>query len=166
MYDGCGGWGTFGMFNVDGNYNVTQDTAQFFSAQMLTQEWLDPVDESHFVYPASTDIKDSHGHLLVTVYSVRRPDKRWSLLLVNKDQANPHSVVVEFHDSAKHSNHYFQGTVRQVSFGADNYVWHAKGQNGYARPDGPAVISDQSGGKGVEYTLPKASVTVLRGAVR
>jgi hypothetical protein len=166
MYHGCGGWGTFGMFNVDANYNVTQDTAQFFSAQMLTQEWVDPVDESHFVYPASTDIKDSHGHVLVTAYSVRRPDKQWSLLLVNKDQANPHSVVVEFHDSAKHSNHYFQGTVRQVSFGADNYVWHAKGQNGYARPDGPAVISDQSGGKGVEYTLPRASVTVLRGAVQ
>jgi hypothetical protein len=166
MYRGCGGWGTFGMFNVDANYNVTQDTAQFFSAQMLTQEWVDPVDESHFVYPASTDIKDNHGHLLVTAYSVRRPDKQWSLLLVNKDQANPHTVVVEFHDSTKHSDHYFRGTVRQVSFGEDNYVWHAKGQNGYARPDGPAVISDQSGGKGVEYTLPKASITVLRGAVQ
>jgi len=39
MYRGCGGWGTFGMFDVDAQYNVTQDTAQFFSAQMLTQEW-------------------------------------------------------------------------------------------------------------------------------
>jgi hypothetical protein len=75
-------------------------------------------------------------------------------------------VVVEFHDSSKHSNHYFRGAVRQVSFGADNYVWHANGQNGYADPDGPAVGSDQSGGKGVEYTLPKASITVLRGMVK
>jgi hypothetical protein len=166
MYKGCGGWGTFGMFNVDAHYNVTQDTAQFFSAQMLTQEWVDPGDGSHFVYPASTDIKDDKGHVLVTAYSLRRPDKKWSLLLVNKDQLNPHSVVVEFHDSSRRSNHYFHGTVRQVSFGADNYVWHAEGQNGYARPDGPAVISDQSGGKGVEYTLPNASVTVLRGDVQ
>jgi F5/8 type C domain-containing protein len=166
MYKGCGGWGTFGMFKVDAHYNVTQDTAQFFSAQMLTQEWVDPGDGSHFVYPASTDIKDDKGHVLVTAYSLLRPDRQWSLLLVNKDQSNPHSVVVEFHNSAGHSNHYFHGTVRQVSFGADNYVWHAEGQNGYARPDGPAVISDQSGGKGVEYTLPKASVTVLRGDVQ
>jgi len=166
MYQGCGGWGTFGMFNVDAHYNVTQDTAQFFSAQMLTQEWVDPVDQSHFVYPASTDIKDNRGHPLVTAYSLQRPDKEWSLLLVNKDQLNPHSVEVEFHDASSHSNHYFEGTVKQVSFGADNYVWHANGQNGYARPDGPAVTSDQSGGKGVEYTLPKASITVLRGTVR
>jgi len=97
---------------------------------------------------------------------LQRPDKEWSLLLVNKDQLNPHSVEVEFHDASSHSNHYFEGTVKQVSFGADNYVWHANGQNGYARPDGPAVTSDQSGGKGVEYTLPKASITVLRGTVR
>jgi hypothetical protein len=166
MYHGCGGWGTFGMFNVDSHYTVTQDTARFFSAQVLTQEWVDPGDQIHFVYPASTNIKDSHGHLLVTAYAVRRPDTQWSLLLVNKDQENPHSVVVEFRDASKHSNHYFQGTVKQVSFGADNYVWHANGQNGYANPDGPAVTSDQSGGKGVEYTLPKASITVLRGAVR
>jgi len=166
MYRGCGGWGTFGMFNVDANYDVKQDTAQFFSAQMLTREWVDPGDQVHFVYPASTDIKDDKGHLLVTAYSVRRPDQQWSVLLVNKDQENPHSVVVEFHDSSKHSNHYFRGTVRQVSFGADNYVWHVNGQNGYADPDGPAVGSDQSGGKGVEYTLPKASITVLRGMVK
>jgi F5/8 type C domain len=166
MYQGCGGWGTFGMFNADANYDVMQDTAQFFSAQILNQEWVDPVDQSHFVYPASTDILDSHGHVLVTAYSLRRPDKQWSLLLVNKDQSSPHSVVVEFHDSSRPSNRYFQGSVKQVSFGADNYVWHAKGQNGYANPDGPAVTSEETGGKGVEYTLPKASVTVLRGTVQ
>src|SRR5271165_908005 len=154
------------MFNVDSHYNVTQDTAQFFSAKIMTQEWVDPGDQLHFLYPASADIKDGRGHVLVTAYSVLRPDKEWSLLLVNKDEENPHSVVVEFHNSSNHSNHYFQGTVKQVSFGADNYVWHAKGQNGYANPDGPAVSSNQSGGKGVEYALPKASVTVLRGLVQ
>jgi hypothetical protein len=37
---------------------------------------------------------------------------------------------------------------------------------GYANPDGPAVPSVQSVGKGVEYVLPKASLTVLKGAVQ
>jgi len=139
---------------------------QFFSAQILTQEWVDPVDKKHSVYPASSDIKDSHGHILVTVYSVLRPDGQWSLLLVNKDRSNPHSVAVDFQNSSDHSHHYFQGTVKQVSFGADNYVWHAHGQDSYANPDGPATKSDQRGGKGMEYTLPKASITVLRGMVQ
>jgi hypothetical protein len=40
------------------------------------------------------------------------------------------------------------------------------GANGFADPDGPAVISTQPGGKGVQYTLPTASVTVLRGKVK
>lgn len=166
MYHGCGGWGTFGMFNVDGNYNVTQDSAQFFSAQMLTQQWAQPVDRAHAVYPVASDITNPNGDLLVTAYSVLRPDRQWSLLLVNKDQFNPHSLTVDFHNSGDSSDHFFEGDVTQISFGADNYIWHANGQNGFADPDGPAVTSTQPGGSGVQYTLPKASVTVLRGRVQ
>ena len=166
MYHGCGGWGTFGMFNVDARYNVKQDTSQFFSAQLLNLEWVQPGDSLHAVYPASTDITDASGHVLVTVYSVLRPDGNWSLLLVNKDQFSAHSLTVDFHNAGDGSDHYFLGNVTQVSFGADNYVWHPNGQNGFANPDGPAVTSSEPGGKGVLYTLPTASVTVLRGVVQ
>jgi len=166
MYRGCGGWGTFGMFVVDGKYNVEEYSSQYFSAQILTQEWAQPVDASHDVYPASSDVKDGVGNKLVTAYAALRPDGRWSLLLVNKDQNNPHTVQVKFHDAAAGENHYFSGKVKQISFGSDDYVWHAMGKDGYADPDGPAERSDQPGGKGTEYTLPAASVTVLRGAVR
>jgi hypothetical protein len=166
MYRGCGGWGTFAMFNVDVSYGIRQVTSQYFSAQLLTLQWAEPVDENHMVYPAESDIKDSKGHVLVTAYSVLRPDGQWALLLVNKDENNPHSVQVEFHDASGDSNHYFSGNVDQISFGADNYTWHADGQNGDADPDGPAVTSNQNGGKGVEYALPRASITVLRGNVQ
>ncbi|MGA8152542.1 MAG: discoidin domain-containing protein [Terriglobales bacterium] len=166
MYRGCGGWGTFGMFNTDWNYNVKQNTAQFFAAQMLTQEWVRPVDETHTVYPAVSDITDGDGHVLVTAYSVLRPRGEWSLLLVNKDRVNPRSVQIDFHDSLINSDQHFHGDVTQVSWGADNYAWHAMGENSYADPDGPAVTSTQPGGKGVLYTLPAASITVLRGRAR
>ncbi len=166
MYDGCGGWGTFGMFNVDPHYNIKQNTSQFFAAQMLTQEWSQPVDQTHTIYPSSTDIKDAKGHVLVTVYSVQRPDGQWALMLVNKDQFTTHSLTVNFHNSGDGSDHYFSGNVTQISFGADNYVWHPMGPNGSANPDGPSVTSNQPGGKGVQYTLPKASITVLRGTLQ
>lgn len=166
MYHGCGGWGTFGMFNVNQHYSVTQDTSQFFTAQMLTQQWAEPVDQQHLVYPASSNIRDKDGHLLVTAYSVQRPDGQWALLLVNKDESLPHSVEVTFKNAADHSHHYFSGTVTQISFGDDVYTWHPDGQHGYANPDGPATKSDEPGGKGVKYDLPAASVTVLRGTVQ
>lgn len=166
MYQGCGGWGTFGMFVPDNNYNVKQDAAQYFSAQMLTQQWAQPVDQTHNIYPASSNIKDSKGNVLVTVYAIQRPDGQWSVLLVNKDQNTAHSLSVTFNDQAGSGNHYFNGSVTQISFGSANYTWHPAGANGYASPDGPATTSSQGGGQNVTYTLPKSSITVLRGAIK
>lgn len=166
MYQGCGGWGTFGMFVPDNNYNVKQDAAQYFSAQMLTQQWAQPVDQTHNIYPASSNIKDSKGNVLVTVYAIQRPDGQWSVLLVNKDQNTAHNLSVTFNDQAGSGNHYFNGSVTQISFGSANYTWHPAGANGYASPDGPATTSSQGGGQNVTYTLPKSSITVLRGAIK
>jgi hypothetical protein len=164
MYKGCGGWGTFGMFDVDNNYNIKQNVAQYFSSQLLTQQWAQPVDAMHTVYPAASDVTDRKGDVLVTAYALERPDGQWGLLLVNKDQHSDHPVSVVFHDQA--GSHYFQNGLAQISFGADEYLWHAAGANGYAMPDGPAVTSTQNGGQGTQYILPKASVTVLRGNVQ
>jgi len=73
---------------------------------------------------------------------------------------------VAFHNSADDSRHFFDGKIRQITFGADDYTWHPDGANGFANPDGPAVSSDEPGGEGTRYTLPRASITVLRGNVR
>src|ERR1700674_347051 len=118
MYHGCGGWGTFGMFDVDNTYNIQQDVAEYFSSQMLTQEWAEPVDALHTMYPAWSDIKDDRGNVLVTAYALDRPDGRWGVLLVNKDQHNSHPVYLRF-DDAGTGAHHFQGKVIEVSFGSD-----------------------------------------------
>jgi hypothetical protein len=164
MYQGCGGWGTFGMFNVDNNYNIQQHVAEYFSSEILTREWAEPVDAMHTVYPASSDIKDDLGNVLVTAYALDRPDGQWAVLLVNKDQHDSHPVYVSFRDEGSGA-HYFQNAVAEISFGAEEYLWHANGAHGYAKPDGPAVTSIESGGKGTQYVLPRASVTVLRGRI-
>jgi hypothetical protein len=85
---------------------------------------------------------------------------------VNKDRSNSQSVYVAFHNSDDNSTHFLDGTVREITFGADNYTWHPDGANGYANPDGPAKVSDEPGGEGTRYTLPTASITVLRGGVK
>lgn len=166
MYQGCGGWGTFSLFVTDGAFNIKQQDAEFFSSQILTQQWAQPVDAMHLVYPASTDITDGNGNVLVTAYSVQRPDGQWSVLLVNKDQNQPHSLTLTFTNADGNVSKYFSGSVTQVSFGSDNYVWHPAGINGYASPDGPAVTTTANGGAGTVYVLPKASVTVLRGSIQ
>jgi hypothetical protein len=103
--------------------------------------------------------------MLVTSYAVRRPDGNWSLLLVNHNETHPHTVRVLFEDSASKRTASFSETVRQVTFGSEQYVWKDEGANSYADPDGPPVGATVSGGSRATFTLPKASVTVLRGRV-
>ena len=156
-------WGTYHMFMVDDHYQIKQKTSQYFAAQLLTQEWAEPKDAEHRLYMASSDVKDSAGHLLVTAYALERPDGQWSLMLINKDHDHPHPVRLVFHDADANRDTYFLGPVAMITFGKAQYQWHAARKNGYAHPDGPPATGEVMGGENSRYTLPAASVTVLRG---
>jgi hypothetical protein len=158
-------WGTYHMFTVEQNYHIRQRTCQFFAAQMMTQEWAQPGDAEHRLFTASSDVNDSEGHVLVTAYPLVRPDGQWSLLLVNKDYDNSHTVRIVFHDPATNVDRSFQGPVMAISFGKAQYQWHPARKNGFADPDGPPVTSSVTGGPNSEFVLPAASITVLRGKV-
>ena len=103
--------------------------------------------------------------MLVTSYAVDRPDGNWSIMLVNRDEVHAHTVRVLFEDSVSKRTAFFSGAVRQVGFGSEQYGWKNDGANSYADPDGPPVGVTVSGGPQATFTLPKASVTVLRGRV-
>jgi hypothetical protein len=119
-------------------------------------------------------VKDKDGNILVTAYALERPDGQWSIMLVNKDQDNDHSVKVAFNDR------HFSGTVDRIVFGAAEYQFHAdpvqpapaggrggrSGISGHPDPDGPPSKSTMTaGGRDTLYQLPKASIIVLRGKV-
>jgi len=158
-------WGTFGMLKADDKYRSFQPTSQYFAAQLLTQAWVQPGDAIHRMYPATSDVEDAAGHRLVTAYAVSRPDGTWSVLLVNKDGQNAHTVGVVFHDEAAGRDLSFSGEVEVARFGPVDYSWHADGANGHAAPDGPPSFARQKGGAPARYLLPRASLTVLTGRV-
>jgi len=157
-------WGTYHMFTTDHNYVIKQRTSQFFAAQMLTQEWAQPVDEDHKLFRAASDIKDPDGHVLVTSYAVLRPDGQWALMLINKDYDNSHSVHIVFRDQDSKTESSFADPVARITFGKEQYQWHSAMSEGYADPDGPASRSTLTGGAD-QYLLPAASMTVLRGRI-
>jgi hypothetical protein len=158
-------WGTYHMFMVDKDYQITKRASQFFAAQLLTQEWAEPGDAEHKLFTAASDVRDSEGHTLVTAYPLLRPDGQWSLLLINKDYDHPHGVKIVFHDAGSNSDSSFAGGAAMITFGKTQYVWHPARKNGYADPDGPPVTSPATGGPGAVYTLPPASISVLRGKI-
>jgi hypothetical protein len=177
MEPGCNGSpGTFGMFTVDANYKIEQPLAQFFVAQLINLEWVQPGDGANEVFAAHGDVDDGAGHQLVTAYAVKRPDGQWSVMAVNRDQETAHKVRIRFSDGTALS-----GGVERATFGSGQYQWHPPRtrfvahaeqaaqntivivNNGSADPDGPIVRQKISAGKDTEYELPAASVVVIRG---
>jgi len=156
-------WGTYHLFMTDDHYEIQQPTSQFFAAQLMTHEWAEPKDAEHQMYLASSDVKDSQGHVLVTAYALHRPDDQWALLVVNRDHDHPHQVRIVFRDDSAGQSSAFAGPLTMITFGKAQYQWHPARRKGYADPDGPPVKSQLTGKAKTLYTLPAASITVLRG---
>jgi hypothetical protein len=177
--------GTFGMFTLDANYKIQQPLAQFFASQLINLEWVQPGNGEHLMFPAQSDISDGAGHALVTAYAVRRPDGLWSLMIVNRDQQNAHSVRIAFQgqESLGKPVNTFAGPVEISIFGKHQYQWHpgstrfmahaehagehsvVANTKGLADPDGPIVHHKQDAGKETSYDLPAASIVVIRGKI-
>ncbi len=103
IHNTCEGWASWSNFVADENYHIRGYTSPYFAAHMINREWVQHRSGIHRMFPSSADIKDSDGNALVTSYAVRRPDGNWSLMLVNRDQNNPHTIRV---DSAKANEGY------------------------------------------------------------
>jgi F5/8 type C domain len=183
MEPGCNSSpGTFGMFTVDSDYKIQQPLAQLFVAQLINLEWTQPSGGEHQVYSAKSDVEDGAGHELLTAYALKRPDGKWSLLVVNRDQQNAHRARIAFRGDAGTVTG-FAGRVDVAIFGSDQYRWnpprtrfmaHAETAaaptvvaytNGSADPDGPVLRSQQEGTEETLYNLPPSSVVVIRGSV-
>jgi hypothetical protein len=181
MEPGCNSSpGTFGMFTIDANYQIQQPLAQFFAAQLINLEWAQPDGGEHQVFAAKSDIDDGAEHDLVTAYAVKRPDGKWALMAVNRDQENAHRMRIEFSAPTGQPSS-FTGPVEVSIFGSAQYQWHppqtrfmAHAENsggativptskGWADPDGPIVRTKITGAKDTMYDLPAASVVVIRG---
>jgi hypothetical protein len=175
IQNSCLGWASWSNFvsdegGSDQGYDIKGYTSPYFAAHMINLEWVQHRSGMHHMFASSidsksNDIKDADGNVLVTSYAVHRPDGNWSLMLVNRDETSPHTVRVQFEDSKGKQNASFSGPVTFVTFGSEQYVWINDGPNSHADPDHPPVATTFAAGSQTVFTLPKASITVLRGKV-
>jgi hypothetical protein len=165
IHNACLGWASWSNFVSDENYDIKGYTSLYFAAHMINLEWAQHRAGVHKMFPSSTDIKDSEGNVLVTSYALFRPDGNWSLMLVNRDETNPHTLRVVFEDSRDKRQASFSGPVSFVTFGSEQYVWINDGPHSHPDPDHPPVATTVPASSQTTFTLPRASVTVLRGRV-
>src|SRR5579859_772190 len=157
LRSGCRGYGTYGNYVADENLNVKTFTAQYHASRLINLEWAQHHAGVHKLYRASCDLKDSAGHTLITAYAAVRPDGQSSLMMINKDQSNPHEVRIAFDDGRA-----FSGPISLVTFGSGQYMWKSDGPHGHPEPNDPPVSKTLPSGTQT-IVLPKASVTVIRG---
>jgi len=159
-----GSRGNFALFSTDQDLKIKQPLSQFFASQLITLEWVQSGSAEHHLFNATSDILDGAANALVTAYAVHRPDGDWSLLLINKDQENSHSVKISFDDSTQPAAGSFSGQVSVKTFGKAQYQWHPATSS--ADPDGPIASSSLAADPNTSFDLPASSITVLRGAVK
>jgi hypothetical protein len=177
-------WGNLMMLQLNPKSDHVNRLSAYYAAQLITKEWMQPTNEPHEIFPitmrATTD--GAHGLLAVasaeagvtratnqksltavTAYAVRRPDKQWALLAINKDPKRTAQLNVEFDlPGAKHPASFI-GKVELVQFSRQQYAWHADGPNGHPIRSLPPTHFTQDGSTAFE--LPPYSLTVLRGNV-
>jgi hypothetical protein len=151
----CNTWGNLTLFQSDSAHHIQAPVAAYWETRLLTQSWVQAgVARNVMVATSAT------GGAPVATYALRRPDGRLSILLLNKDPLRARPVA--FSLTGDGPSRPLTGAVTVEQLSSARYVWHAAGELGYARPDGPPARGAFSAGPGSELTLPPLSITVLR----
>ena len=156
----CGLYGNYSMFIADRDYNILAKAAQYYGAQMLTQQWLQPGDQPNEIYSVTTDHTSKNPPL--TAYAAKRPDGTWSVMLVNKDREG-HSVTLRF--ASNDGDLLFKGPTTEIRFGEEQYRWQGRSATELPNQNfGPLKLVS----RGVEDPLfvPPLSIVVIRGSLR
>ena len=95
--------------------------------------------------------------------TVRRPDKQWALLAINKDPKRPAQLNVEFNLPGAKQPLSFVGKVETIQFSRAQYAWRDEGPNGQpTRSLPPSHITREASSS---YELSPYSLSVIRGKV-
>jgi hypothetical protein len=158
-------WGNLMMLQLNPKGDQLNRLSAYYAAQLLTKEWMQPVNEQHEIFPVVVKETKNDAHevtpLAVTAYAVRRPDKQWALLAINKNPKRAAQLNVEFTLPGETQPLSFVGQVEVIQFSRAQYAWRDDGSSGHPiRSMPPAQFTREAS---ASYPLPPYSVTVLRG---
>ena len=152
------------LFFRDDHGHIKKPTATYWGARLLTQQWVQPGDQTHEVYPAVSNVRNGNGDEMITSYAVHRPDGLWSVLLINKDPTRAYETSVVFRNAAGATG-AFDGRLDIFQYSSKQYLLGGPASNPFpVRADEPEHrIVESSRMKPAPISLPPYSLTVVRG---
>lgn len=124
--------------------------ATFQTLRMLSQQWMDPCGGLHQVFPCHLTRSGKRGDLL-SAFVLKRPDGKWSLLLLNKDAT--HAAQLSF-IGLDWEPHTF------TTYSSAEYIWHPDGPNGHPSPN--LAPSTRRVSENQRILIPPWSLTVIK----
>jgi len=161
QHQACAGYGNMMTWQTDENGQAKWPSPTFYAAWLLTNAWSQPGHGEHQVWPAAASVRDDKGRSPVSAYAVRRPDGRWSLMLVNRDPKAAHTASIAFQGQG--AARRFSGPVEIWRYDRSRYAWKDADEQSRPSLDLPPLTLRQDGTTPVE--LPPWSLTVVRGAI-
>ena len=141
----CNSWGNNAMFLAGDEGQSFASTAIYWAARLINEQWVQPGKLPHQIYAADADVP------VISAYAIRRPDRKWSVLVINKD---PHQAY------ALSFTPLPRGDIETYRYSRDQYVWKANGAHG--RPSTNAPPRYDSVPAGDSITVPPFSVSIVR----
>jgi hypothetical protein len=153
-------WGNLMMLQSRPGSDQLNRLSAYYAAQLLTKEWMQPVTEQHEIFPVTINGTKAESPT-VTAYSVRRPDKQWALLAINKNPKRSAQLKVEFNLLGAKEPLSYVGQVDVIQFSPAQYSWRSDGPNGHPIRSLPPAHSTHEAS--TFYDLPPYSLTIVRG---
>lgn len=154
-------WGNLMMLQLNPNSDQPNRLSGYHAAQLITKEWMQPINEQHDIFPVTARESKPTASSVVSLYAVRRPDKRWALLAINKDAKRIARLNVQFNFAEGQRQVGFAGDIDVIQFSRDQYQWHDDGPTGHPARSLPPTRFTQKASS--FYDLPPYSLTVLSG---
>lgn len=158
----CNSWGNNTLFLSNDSRRILAPTATYHGTALLTQQWLGNPNQPHEVYPVQLAKSPAGDRLPVSAYAVKRPDRQWAVLLINKDPRQGRIVTLRFLKPSAKTSEPFLGPVDLYQFSAVQYRWQAHGEHGRPVRSQPPTHSRSENPDPVKVELPPWSLTVVR----
>ncbi|HEY1427438.1 MAG TPA: discoidin domain-containing protein [Caulobacteraceae bacterium] len=155
----CAGHGNMMLWEADDDGRARWPMPVFYAEQMMAADWGAPGDATHRLYAARATLSDPQGRPYVTGYPLRAPDGRWSVMLVNRDEARPHATPIMLDAGARRQE--LGGPLSVVQYSPAQYAWLARGEASHPSRDLPPARFTLAAGR--TLVLPALSLTVVSG---
>jgi hypothetical protein len=156
----CAGYGNMMLWQADDDGRSRWPMPSFYALRMMTRDWGALGSAPHALYAARAALSDPQGRPYVTAYPLQAADGRWSVMLVNRDEARAHATPIGF-AAAGGGQQALAGPLRVVQYSAAQYAWRDRGAASRPVRDLPPAHYELPAGGAL--VLPAMSLTVVTG---